>query len=229
MEIRLIEALETNPKLLSPYIDHTLLKPDASREMIARLCEEAMNFGFATVCIHPVWVPLAAEIMRGSDVAVCTVIGFPLGASMNDVKSYEARRAMRDGARELDMVINIGALKSGDIRTVEEDIRSVVLAAEDYGGIVKVILETCLLTQEEKIQACRCAQQVRAHFVKTSTGFSQAGATVDDVRLMKQTVRETMRVKASGGINTFEDALEMLKAGADRLGTRSGVRIVTGK
>jgi deoxyribose-phosphate aldolase len=213
---------------LASLIDHTLLKPDATREQIEQLCREAAQFCFASVCVNPNWVPLCRELLRGSGVRVCTVIGFPSGAHAPDVKAYEARRAVEQGAEELDMVINIGALKSKDYALVEQDIRGVVQS----GGrdtVVKVILETALLTREEKIMGCTLAKAAGADFVKTSTGFAGGGATVEDVRLMRETVGPEMGVKASGGVRTKEEAEAMVAAGATRLGASAGVKIVRGE
>ena len=206
-------------------IDHTLLKPEASDEDIKRLCEEAARYHFASVCVNPTWVRAAACNLHGSGVPVCTVIGFPLGANLPDVKAYEARRAIFDGAREVDMVINIGALKSGDDCLVEYDIRSVVEAAHEYNSICKVIIETALLNDEEKVRACRAAKNAGADFVKTSTGFSKGGATVADVALMRRTVGSELGVKASGGVKGLEDARKMVQAGATRIGASVGVKI----
>ncbi|HEY0378548.1 MAG TPA: deoxyribose-phosphate aldolase [Pyrinomonadaceae bacterium] len=206
-------------------IDHTLLKPEASEGDIRRLCEEAARFRFASVCINPTWVRAAACHLRGTDVPVCTVIGFPLGATLADVKAYEARRAIMDGARELDMVINLGALKSGDDCAVEHDIRSVAEVAHEYEAICKVIIETALLTDEEKVRASLAAKRAGADFVKTSTGFSKGGATVADVALMRQAVGPDLGVKASGGVKGLEDARKMVEAGATRIGASVGVKI----
>lgn len=209
-------------------IDHTLLKPDATEEQIRKLCEEAKQFGFASVCVNPSQVPLAAELLRGSSVKVCTVIGFPLGATTPTVKEMETRDAIANGATEIDMVINVGALKSGNDRLVEEDIRAVVNAARGK-AIVKVILETALLTNEEKVKACLIVKRSGADFVKTSTGFGPGGATVEDIALMRQTVGPEMGVKASGGIRTPEDAQAMIEAGATRIGASASVAIVKGE
>lgn len=206
-------------------IDHTLLKPDASEADIRKLCEEAAQFGFASVCVNPAWVRRAAGYLKGSGVPVCTVIGFPLGATLSDVKAYETRRAIFDGAREVDMVINIGALKSGDDCGVEEDIRAVASAAHENGVLCKVIIETALLTDEEKVRACLAAKNAGADFVKTSTGFSKGGATVHDVALMRRTVGNALGVKASGGVKGIEDAKAMVEAGATRIGASVGVKI----
>ena len=206
-------------------IDHTLLKPEATEDDIKRLCEEAARFHFASVCVNPTWVRAAACHLRGADVPVCTVIGFPLGATLPDVKAYEARRAIFDGAREVDMVINIGALKSGDDCAVEHDIRSVVQVAHEVGVTCKVIIETVLLTDEEKVRACLAAKAAGADFVKTSTGFSKGGATIADVALMRQTVGKELGVKASGGVKGLDDARKMIEAGATRIGASVGVKI----
>lgn len=213
---------------LASLIDHTLLKPDATREQIEVLCREAAQFCFASVCVNPNWVPLCRELLRGSGVKVCTVIGFPSGAHASDVKAYEARRAVEQGAEEVDMVINIGAMKSKDYALVEQDIRGVVQAAGP-NAVVKVILETSLLTREEKIMGCTLAKAAGADFVKTSTGFAGGGATVEDVQLMRETVGPEMGVKASGGVRTKEEAEAMVKAGATRLGASAGVKIVRGE
>ncbi len=219
---------EDVPLDLAKYIDHTLLRPDATADEIDTMCDEAMQYGFASVCINPTWVKRSAERLRGSSVKVCTVIGFPLGATTPEIKAMEARRALRDGAREVDMVINIGALKSGDHDLVRSDIEKVADAAHEGGAIVKVILETALLTDEEKVIASSLARQAKADFVKTSTGFSGGGATVYDVALMRETVGPTMGVKASGGVRTLEDAEDMIAAGATRIGASAGVQIVSG-
>lgn len=206
-------------------IDHTLLKPEASESDIQKLCKEAAEFGFASVCVNPGWVKRACEFLRGSGVPVCTVIGFPLGATLSDVKAYEARRAIFNGAREVDMVINIGALKSGDDCTVEDDIRAVSDAAHENHVLCKVIIETALLTDEEKVRACLAAKNAGADFVKTSTGFSKGGATVHDIALMRRTVGRALGVKASGGVKGIDDARAMFEAGATRIGASVGVKI----
>ena len=206
-------------------IDHTLLKPEATEEDIKKLCNEAIQFGFASVCVNPFWVKKAAEFLRGTDVPVCTVIGFPLGATLSDVKTYEARRAIFNGAREVDMVINIGALKSGDDCAVEDDIRGVAKAAHENDVLLKVIIETALLTDEEKVRACLAAKNAGADFVKTSTGFAKGGATADDVALMRRTVGSALGVKASGGVKGIDDARAMFEAGATRIGASVGVKI----
>ena len=207
-------------------IDHTLLRPEASRSDIEKLCAEAVQFGFASVCINPWYVPLAAELVRGSAVKVCTVVGFPLGATLPRVKIYEAEEAIKLGAREIDMVQNIGALKSGEDAQVESDIRGVVEASHRGGAICKVILETALLTASEKVRASLAAKRAGADFVKTSTGFSSAGATVEDVALMRAAVGEKLGIKAAGGIRTLEDLRQMVRAGATRIGASASVKIV---
>lgn len=206
-------------------IDHTLLKPEATDEDIRKLCEEAARFHFASVCVNPTWVQAAACNLRGSGVPVCTVIGFPLGATLPDVKAYEARRAIFDGAREVDMVINVGALKSGDDCLVEHDIHSVVQVAHEAGVTCKVIIETALLTDDEKVRACLAAKNAGADFVKTSTGFSKGGATVADIALMRRTVGSELGVKASGGVKGLDDARKLVEAGATRIGASVGVKI----
>jgi deoxyribose-phosphate aldolase len=206
-------------------IDHTLLKPEASEADIRKLCEEAAQFGFASVCVNPSWVKTAAGFLTGTGVPVCTVIGFPLGATLSDVKAYEARRAIFNGAREVDMVINIGALKTGDDCAVEDDIRAVVDAAHENGVLCKVIIETALLTDEEKVRACLASKNAGADFVKTSTGFSKGGANAHDVALMRRTVGSALGVKASGGVKGIEDARAMFEAGATRIGASVGVKI----
>ncbi len=206
-------------------IDHTLLKPEASENDIKKLCSEAVQYGFASVCVNPAWVKKAAEFLRGSNVPVCTVIGFPLGATISDVKAYEARRAIFNGAREVDMVINVGALKSGDDCTVEDDIRAVVDAAHENNILCKVIIETALLTDDEKVRACLASKNAGADFVKTSTGFAKGGATVADIALMRRVVGKDLGVKASGGVKGIEDAKAMVEAGATRIGASVGVKI----
>lgn len=213
---------------LASLIDHTLLKPDATREEVEQLCREAAQFCFASVCVNPNWVALCRELLRGSGVKVCTVIGFPLGAHLPDIKAYETRRAIEQGAEEVDMVINIGALKSRDYALVEQDIHGVVQAAAGR-ALVKVILETSLLTRDEKVMGSTLAKAAGADFVKTSTGFAGGGATVEDVQLMRETVGPEMGVKASGGVRTKEDAEKMVAAGATRIGASAGVKIVRGE
>ena len=222
------EAAEV-PLDMARYIDHTLLKPEATAGEIDQLCDEAVQYQFASVCINPTWVKRAAERLRGSSVPVCTVIGFPLGANTTEIKAMEARRALRDGAREVDMVLNIGALKSGDHDLVLKDIEKVVDAAHEVGALCKVILETALLTDEEKVVSSALAKRARADFVKTSTGFGPGGATVYDVALMRETVGPEMGVKASGGVRTTGDAEDMIAAGATRIGASAGIEIVGGK
>ena len=213
---------------VAKYIDHTLLKPEATADEIDVLCDEAMEFGFASVCVNPTWVKRAADRLRGSDVVTCSVIGFPLGASTPEIKAMEARRALRDGAREVDMVLNVGGLKSGDLELVRTDIEKVVDSAHEAGAIVKVILETSKLTDEEKVIASALAKQAKADYVKTSTGFGGGGATVYDVALMRETVGPEMGIKASGGVHTAEEAEDMIAAGATRIGASAGVQIVAG-
>lgn len=207
-------------------IDHTLLKPEATQAEIETLCREARDHGFATVCLNPTWVPLAARLLRGSPVGVCTVVGFPLGATTADVKQYETRRVIFDGATEVDMVINIGALKSGDVRTVKLDIDAVTDVCRAAGVVSKVIIETALLTDEEKVTACTLAKAAGATFVKTSTGFARSGATPADVALMRRVVGDEMGVKAAGGVRDLSGAQAMVQAGATRLGASAGVKIV---
>lgn len=215
-------------KDVAPLIDHTLLKPDASQSEIEKLCSEAKEFAFASVCVNPCWVKLAAGLLQGTQVKVCSVVGFPLGAAKKEVKAYEARRAILDGAREIDMVMNVGAMKSQDHKLVEEDMRDV---KETCGRaiITKVILETVLLNDAEKIKACEIAKRVGMDFVKTSTGFGPGGATAEDVRLMRSVVGEEMGVKASGGIRDAETAARMIEAGATRIGASASVKIVGGR
>ncbi|MBQ8032901.1 MAG: deoxyribose-phosphate aldolase [Elusimicrobiaceae bacterium] len=208
-------------------IDHTLLKPAATQAQIEHLCNEARTYGFASVCVNPYWVKFAKKQLKGSGVKVCTVIGFALGATTSAVKAFEAQQAVKDGADELDMVLNIGALKSGDTATVLKDIRAVRKACP--GKILKVILETCELTDPEKVTACQLAAKAGADFVKTSTGFSSGGATVEDVALLRKSIPAQMQVKASGGVRTWADFKKMTSAGATRIGTSGGVRIVEGK
>ncbi|HKO97790.1 MAG TPA: deoxyribose-phosphate aldolase [Pyrinomonadaceae bacterium] len=206
-------------------IDHTLLKPEATDDDIKKLCEEAARYQFASVCVNPAWVRVAACSLAGTGVPVCTVIGFPLGATLPDVKAYEARRSIFDGAREVDMVINVGALRSGDDCLVEHDIRSVVEVAHEYNVTCKVIIETALLTDDEKVRACIAAKNAGADFVKTSTGFAKGGATVADIALMRRTVGSDLGVKASGGVKGLEDARALVEAGATRIGASVGVKI----
>jgi deoxyribose-phosphate aldolase len=214
------------PTEIARLIDHTLLKPEATRGDIQRLCEEAQRFGFASVCVNACHVAQVAEALRGSRVRTCAVVGFPLGATLASVKVFETNEVIRLGAREIDMVINIGALKSGDDAEVESEIRAVTEASHHGGAICKVIIETGLLTQDEKIRACRVTVAAGADFVKTSTGFGHGGATVEDVRLIRTLVGPKMGVKASGGIRTWHDCQQLLAAGATRIGTSSGVKIL---
>ncbi|NPV85404.1 MAG: deoxyribose-phosphate aldolase [Anaerolineae bacterium] len=211
---------------LASMIDHTLLKPDATPDQIAQLCFEARKYNFASVCVNPTHVALCSQLLKGSPVKVCTVIGFPLGATSTEVKVFETKQAIQNGAGEIDMVINIGALKARDLELVARDIRSVVETSHNAGAIVKVIIETALLTDEEKTIACLISKEVGADFVKTSTGFASGGATVEDVALMRRVVGPDVGVKASGGIRTREDAENMVKAGATRIGASAGVKIV---
>ncbi len=213
---------------LARYIDHTLLKPEATPEQVERLCEEALHYHFASVCVNPVYVPLAAHKLAGSDIAVCTVVGFPLGATTTAVKVCEAELAITQGATEIDMVIPIGRLKAGEQPAVREDIAAVVAVCHAGGALLKVIIETALLTEEEKIAACGIAKAAGADFVKTSTGFAKGGATAEDVALMRRVVGPEMGVKAAGGIRTYEAAIQMIEAGATRIGASSSVAIIQG-
>ena len=213
---------------LSKYIDHTLLKADATVDQIKTLCEEAAEYNFMSVCINPVHIPLAKELLADSDVKVCTVIGFPLGANATAVKAFEAKTAVEDGADEVDMVINIGAAKAGDWETVEKDVRAVVEAVPEE-VVVKVIIETSLLNDEEKTLASQAAQRGGTDFVKTSTGFSTGGATLEDVTLMRQAVGPDFGVKASGGVSNYAEAMAMIEVGATRIGASKGIAIVTQK
>jgi deoxyribose-phosphate aldolase len=212
------------PQELAAVIDHTLLRPSATRGEVERLCSEAAAYRFRTVCVNPALVAHGVRLLRGTSVGVCSVVGFPFGAHLATTKAHEAREAVRDGATEIDMVIRIGALREGDDRAVLDDIRAVVEAAD--GRAVKVILETCYLTEEEKVRACILAVEGGASFVKTSTGYGPAGATVEDVTVMRRTVGENFGVKAAGGIRTLADALRMIQAGANRLGTSGSVAIL---
>ncbi len=211
---------------LAALIDHTLLRPQAARAEIERLADEARQWCFATVCINPAWVPLVADRLRGSGVKVATVVGFPFGATLTSAKRAEAEAAIVAGADEVDMVINVGALKSGDLARVDADVRGVLEVCRSGGAHLKVILENCYLSDEEKVAACRIVKDAGADFVKTSTGFGPSGARVEDVRLMRQTVGPAMGLKAAGGIRTLSDALAMLQAGATRLGTSASVGIM---
>ena len=216
----------TTESEIARLIDHTLLKPDATQIEIAKLCAEAVQYHFASVCVNPWNVAQAAEILRGSDVKVCTVVGFPLGATLPEVKVFEAQKSMERGAQEIDMVINIGALISGRGGAVEADIHAVVTASHHGGAICKVIIETCLLSREEKIQASLAAKNAGADFVKTSTGFGTAGATPEDVRLIRETIGPGTGIKAAGGVRTLEDLQKMVAAGATRIGASAGVKII---
>ncbi len=211
---------------VAKLIDHTLLKPAASQDQIAQLCYEARTYGFASVCINPTHVKLAAQLLKGSEIDVCTVVGFPLGATPATVKAYETQQALRDGATEIDMVINIGALKSQDYAAVFEDIGTVVRTAHVGNALVKVIIEAALLIEEEKVIACQLSKAAGADFVKTSTGFGPGGATVADVALMRRVVGPKIGVKAAGGVGSYSDAQEMIAAGATRIGASAGVAIV---
>jgi deoxyribose-phosphate aldolase len=211
---------------IARLIDHTLLKPEASRDDVRRVCGEALKYAFASVCVNPCNLAQAAGILRGSKVRACTVAGFPLGATLPQVKVYEAQEAIELGAQEIDMVINIGALKSGEHAAVEDDIRAVVEACHGGGAICKVILECALLTHDEKVRASQAARAAGADFVKTSTGFGPGGATVEDVRLMRSVVGQDVGVKAAGGIRTFEDLRKMVEAGASRIGASASVKII---
>lgn len=212
---------------LCKYIDHTLLKADGQKESIFKLCEEAKENNFASVCVNPYWVKTCSEYLYNSGVDICTVIGFPLGASTKETKAFETKNAIENGATEIDMVINIGALKDRNFDEVYEDIKGVVENAD--GRIVKVIIETCLLTDEEKFVACEISEKAGASFVKTSTGFSTGGARVEDVILMRKAVSPNVQIKASGGVRSPEDFKKMIKAGATRIGTSSGVKLINGQ
>ncbi|HLF20679.1 MAG TPA: deoxyribose-phosphate aldolase [Bacteroidota bacterium] len=210
-------------------IDHTLLKPEATRQQIEELCAEAKQYSFASVCINPSYVKLCADLLRDTSVKVCTVIGFPLGATSTEAKTFETERAIKDGAREVDMVMNVGMLKSGEYDYLRNDIQTVAAAAHRHGVLIKVILETGLLTDEEKVRACAIAKKAGADFVKTSTGFAKGGATVGDIALMRRVVGPDVGVKASGGVRTQEQALALIASGADRIGASASVKIVTGE
>lgn len=216
------------PADVAPYIDHTLLKPDATQAQMDQLCAEAAEYHFYSVCVNTSWVSYCARKLRGTGVKVCAVVGFPLGAMESRSKGFETRNAIENGADEIDMVINVGALKSGDLKKVEDDIRWVLRACRPT-TVTKVIIETALLTEEEKVLACQIVKKSDANFVKTSTGFAKAGATPEDIALMRRTVGPEMGIKAAGGVRSFEDARAMIAAGATRLGASSGVAIVTGK
>ena len=214
------------PGDVASMIDHTLLKPDATRREIEGLCREAAEYRFATVCVNPTWVALCRSLLQSAGVKVCSVVGFPLGATTPDTKHYETRRAIFDGAREIDMVVNLGALKSGDLRMVERDIEAVTAPCREAGALSKVIIEAALLTDDEKITACTIAKAAAADYVKTSTGFGPGGATVADVALMRRVVGADMGVKAAGGVRDLESVKAMIAAGATRVGASAGVRIV---
>ena len=218
--------MEITPEELARYIDHTLLKPEATAEQIKQVCREALQYHFASVCVNPSYVELVARELSGSDVKTCSVVGFPLGATLPEVKAFEAEKAIELGAQEIDMVMNIGALKSGDEELVGRDIEAVVEVAHGRNALVKVIIEAALLTDDEKVKACLIAKRAGADYVKTSTGFGPGGATVEDVKLMRATVGPSMGVKAAGGIRTLEKALAMIEAGATRIGASAGVKIV---
>jgi deoxyribose-phosphate aldolase len=221
-----VHALGGAPSGIAAMIDHTLLKPDATRQQIEELCREAAQFRFATVCVNPTWVARCGQLLSGSGVGVCSVVGFPLGATTADVKRYETQRAIFDGAREIDMVINVGALKSGDLRVVERDIEAVVSPCRECGVLSKVIIEAALLTDDEKVTACTLAKAAGADYVKTSTGFGPGGATAADVALMRRVVGVEMGVKAAGGVRDLESVNAMIAAGATRVGASAGVKIV---
>ncbi len=213
---------------LGRFIDHTLLKPEATREQIEQLCSEAKRYKFASVCINPCWISVCADLLRNTEVKVCTVVGFPFGATLTEVKASETETAIQHGAQEVDMVLNIGMLKSGNYDFVESDIRAVVNVAKKHRVLTKTILEACLLNDEEKVKACLLAKRAGADFVKTSTGFSKAGATVGDVALMRRVVGSAMGVKAAGGVRTREEAEAMIRSGASRVGASASVKIVGG-
>lgn len=221
---------KSNPNItaadLAKMIDHTLLKPEATEQQVLKLCAEAAENGFGAVCVNPCWVKTCVHALEGSSVDVAVVIGFPLGATTTAAKRAEATEALKNGAKELDMVLNIGQLKSGHLNAAMKDMQSLARLAHKHGALLKVILETCLLTDEEKVLACKLAVQAGTDFVKTSTGFSNGGATAEDVALMRETVGPKIGVKASGGIRTYEDALRMVKAGANRLGCSAGIQIL---
>jgi deoxyribose-phosphate aldolase len=219
-------SLPKNSKQVAALIDHTLLKPEVTRRDIDRICGEAIQRRFASVCVNPVFVPRVAAKLRDTPVKTCTVIGFPLGANLTSTKVAEAKAAIKEGAQELDMVIHIGALKAGDDELVAADIHAVVAAAHHGKAICKVIIETCLLISEEKERACRLAVEAGADFVKTSTGFSSGGATIDDIELMRRVVGPKIGVKASGGVRSLNELLKMVEAGATRIGTSTGVKLI---
>jgi deoxyribose-phosphate aldolase len=223
-----VEVIDMNKESLARMIDHTILKPEASEEAVRKICAEALQYNFASVCINPSYVHLVAELLKGSEVKVCTVIGFPLGANTSEVKAFETDNAIKNGAHEVDMVINIGKMKSGDYNYVKEDIMAVVNAAGNR-ALTKVIIETSLLTEEEKVIACKLSKEAGADFVKTSTGFSIGGATPEDIKLMRETVGPELGVKASGGVRSYEDAVRVIEAGATRIGASASIAICEGK
>ncbi len=220
-------GLQMEKNKLARMIDHTLLKPDACEEGVRKLCQEALEYKFASVCINPGYVQLCADLLKGSEVKVCTVIGFPLGATTSDTKAFETRDAISKGAQEVDMVINVGKLKDKDLEYVKKDIEAVVNEAKGK-ALTKVIIETCLLNDEEKVTACKIAKEAGADFVKTSTGFSTGGATFEDIKLMRETVGANMGVKASGGVRSYEDTMKMIEAGATRIGASASIAICEG-
>ncbi|MEF8873533.1 MAG: deoxyribose-phosphate aldolase [Candidatus Thermoplasmatota archaeon] len=213
---------------IEKFLDHTILNPDARKEDVKEVCDEAKTYNFASVCVNPCWVSLVDRRLKGTDISTCSVVGFPLGANNSETKAFEAKKAVEEGADEIDMVLNIGKLKEGDHSYVEEDIRAVVESV-DEDPTVKVIIEACLLTDEEKIKACEIAKEAGADFVKTSTGFAEEGAKLEDVRTMRETVGDAIGVKAAGGIGSYEKAKEMIEAGASRIGASSSVEIAEGK
>ena len=215
-------------KRLAKMIDHTILKPDATKEEVIKICEEAKKYNFASVCINPSRIKLAKDILDGSEVKICTVIGFPLGATSTESKRFETEQAIKDGATEVDMVINIGSLKDKDYDYVYNDIKAVVEVAKNK-ALTKVIIETCLLNDDEKVMACNLAKKAGADFVKTSTGFSTKGATVEDIKLMRETVGKSIGVKASGGVRTYDQAMEMINNGANRIGASASIAIINGQ
>lgn len=225
--------MAVKPKDMAKMIDHTILKADATVEEVKKKCEEAKEYEFASVCVNPVFVPLANKVLKESSVKVCTVVGFPLGASTSETKAFEVKGAINDGAQEVDVVANIGAIKSGAFDIVHDDIKAVVDATKIAGVtkdvITKVIIETCYLTEEEKVKVAEIVKEAKADFIKTSTGFGPKGATTEDVSLIRKTVGRSIGVKAAGGIRNFDDALDMLDAGANRIGTSTGIAIVTGE
>lgn len=220
-------GLQMEKNKLARMIDHTLLKPDACEEGVRKLCQEALEYKFASVCINPGYVQLCADLLKGSEVKVCTVIGFPLGATTSDTKAFETRDAISKGAQEVDMVINVGKLKDKDLDYVKKDIEAVVNEAKGK-ALTKVIIETCLLNDEDKVTACKIAKEAGADFVKTSTGFSTGGATFEDIKLMRETVGPNMGVKASGGVRSYEDTMKMIEAGATRIGASASIAICEG-